>query len=157
MKYHLLCIFVLVFPPALIAGDIVPPKEIGARAKARVEHLSPDQLNRERAANADLLLVDVRTEQEYRAGHVAGALWIPRGKLEFAIQEHTTDPDKPIVVYCRSGARAALSALALKAVGYRNVRSVTDGFKGWVEAGQPVFNAHGKVEVIAFGAEEDPS
>lgn len=158
MKIILLALACLALPLARTAGDILPPKEIADRAIRQVEQVSPDALEQERKANPKLLLIDVRKESEFRAGHLPGALWIPRGTLEFDLQKTTTDPDAPIVVYCRTGGRAALAALALRAVGYRNVRSLDGGFKSWAEAEKPVYNEHGKVKVIAYGEKEtDPS
>lgn len=89
--------------------------------------------------NADLL-VDVRDADEYRNSHIPGAVNISRGLLEF---KFTNDPalenrQMNIVLYCKTSGRAALSAKALKEMGYMNVQSIEGGFDAWVEAGKDV-------------------
>ncbi|MBC7183541.1 MAG: sulfurtransferase [Marinobacter sp.] len=89
--------------------------------------------------DADLLL-DVRDADEYRTGHIPGAINISRGLLEF---KFSNDPalenrDMKIVCYCKTSGRAALSAQALKEMGYMHVQSIAGGFDAWQEAGKPV-------------------
>ena len=89
--------------------------------------------------NADLLL-DVRDADEYRSSHIPGAMNISRGMLEF---KFTNDPalenrQMKIVLYCKTSGRAALSAKALKEMGYMNVQSIEGGFDAWLEAGKEV-------------------
>ena len=54
------------------------------------------------------------------------------------IDDHTTDEDCPIVLYCGGGSRSALTADTLQAMGYRNVYSLAGGFRGWKESERPV-------------------
>lgn len=94
----------------------------------------------EQAIRAADVLVDVREADEFAAGHLAGAVHISRGMLEF---KFTANPalqarDLRIVLYCKSSGRAALAAVALQEMGYLNVLSIADGFDGWVAAGKPV-------------------
>lgn len=91
-------------------------------------------------AVAGTLLIDVREPDEYRQGHIATSLNIPRGMLEFRI---SGDPalqklDRPIVVYCKTSGRAALSVVALQTMGFCNVISLAGGFDAWVAAGNAV-------------------
>jgi rhodanese-related sulfurtransferase len=58
---------------------------------------------------------------------------MPRGILEVNIDQITTDKDRDIVLYCGGGSRSALSALNLKKMGFRNVKSLAGGFRGWRE------------------------
>jgi rhodanese-related sulfurtransferase len=153
MKRLTLFFLTLIFP-LLATAEIKPPKTIAAEAKAQIDEVSMEVLRDWMADSKDILLVDVRTAAEYEAGHLEGAVWIPRGRLEFDIQKRTTDPQQPIVVYCRTGGRGALSALALEAVGYENVKSLAGGFKEWVEAGMPAFTQHGEVKFVEYGKQE---
>ena len=89
--------------------------------------------------DADLLL-DVRDPDEYRVSHIPGAVNVSRGMLEF---KFSNDPalenrDMKIVCYCKTSGRAALSAQALKEMGYMHVQSIAGGFDAWQEAGKPV-------------------
>lgn len=86
------------------------------------------------------LLIDVREPDEYRQGHIAGAINIPRGLLEFRISNEPAlqQPERPIVLYCKTSGRAALSAIALQQMGFTKVISLAGGFDAWLAAGHPV-------------------
>ncbi|MGR8980258.1 MAG: MBL fold metallo-hydrolase [Gammaproteobacteria bacterium] len=81
----------------------------------------------------NLVVVDVREESEYAAGHLEHALPVPRGVLEFKIGNipEVADKSKTILVYCRTGGRAALAAQTLQALGYHNVLSIAGGYEAW--------------------------
>jgi rhodanese-related sulfurtransferase len=89
------------------------------------------------------LIVDVREPEEYAAGHVPGAVNVPRGLLEFTIWEHVgfpdkTDMNKPIFLYCKTGGRCTLAAKSLQDLGFTNVNAVVMLFEDWKKAGYPV-------------------
>jgi phage shock protein E len=75
-----------------------------------------------------LLLLDVRTADEYKDGHIGGAVLAPYDALASTFSE--PDKDRPIVVYCRSGRRSAIAKETLEAMGYRNV-SDFGGMGNW--------------------------
>lgn len=70
----------------------------------------------------DFALVDVREEDEYAAGHIAGALLIPYGEMEERAETELPDKEQTILVYCRSGRRSAIAAQTLLELGYTDVR-----------------------------------
>jgi len=120
--------------------------DLVAAAKARVEEITvadADQAIRE----ADVL-VDVRDADEFAAGHLAGAVHISRGMLEFKFSANPAlqSRDLNILLYCKTSGRAALAAAALHDMGYLSVRSITGGFDAWVAAGKSVV----KPEVPSF-------
>jgi rhodanese-related sulfurtransferase len=89
------------------------------------------------------LIIDVREPAEYTAGHVPGALNIPRGQIEFRIWPHVGFPDKldlnaKITLYCGSGARAALAARSLRDLKFTNVTAADMRFEDWTRAGYPL-------------------
>ncbi|MCK0154350.1 sulfurtransferase [Alcanivorax sp. S6407] len=107
-------------------------------AKAQIQEVSLD--NAEAAISDAALLLDVREGDEYHAGHIPGAVSIPRGLLEFKL---SNDPaldirDQPIVIYCKTSGRAALAAASMKSMGYLHVQSIEGGFDAWQDAGKPV-------------------
>ena len=113
--------------------------ELVAAAKAEVPGISP----KEAAALMEkgALVVDVRDGPELQSGgKVKGAINVSRGMLEFRADPKSPyhnsvfDPAKTVIVYCASGGRSALSGLALKQLGYRDVRNL-GAFKDWVESG----------------------
>ena len=97
-----------------------------------------DQVQRLVAEGAQL--VEVLPAPTFQKEHLPGAVNIPRGVLEFQVGSHPSleDPQRPVVVYCRSGGRAALAALTLGELGFGNVRSIAGGIMGWAEADLPV-------------------
>ena len=120
--------------------------ELVLNARARIQEIAGAELPRWREAGA--ALIDVREPAEYATGHIEGAINIPRGVLEFEVQatpalDNVTDPalalcDRPIVLYCRSGGRAALAADSLQQMGFTRVVSLAGGIGAWREAGGTV-------------------
>ncbi len=84
------------------------------------------------------LILDVRRPSEYAEGHVPGAVNIPRGDLEDRLAELGPDRDREIVVYCKSGMRAAMAERELVDAGFTNVLDLDGHMQGWEEAGLPV-------------------
>src|SRR5690606_21863601 len=83
------------------------------------------------------VVIDVREQDEYAQGYIPGSRWIPRGFLEPRIEDAVPNRDQPIVLYCAGGARSALSARALRELGYTRVESLAGGFTAWKRAGLP--------------------
>jgi rhodanese-related sulfurtransferase len=86
------------------------------------------------------ILIDVREDSEYAAGHIPGAVHMSRGLLEFKMSSNPAlqARDLKIVLYCKTSGRAALCANALKSMGYLNIQSIAGGIDAWVAAGKPV-------------------
>lgn len=124
---------------AIAAQDLMTIEEVTANARAEVKTVDATYLKTRIAENPELLLLDVRTQREFDAGHIAGATWMERGIVEFRMARTVRDPDREIIVYCAIGNRSALVAKVLKAQGYRNV-SALDGFNDWLGAGLPYKN-----------------
>lgn len=83
-----------------------------------------------------IALIDTREESEYVAGHIDGAILLPRGMLEFklgAISE-LADKSKTVLIYCRLGNRSALAAQTMQQLGYTNVLSMAGGFEAWQQS-----------------------
>ena len=105
-------------------------------AKAQIHEVALEDA--ETAIRAADLLLDVREADEFQAGHIPGAINIPRGVLEFKL---SNDPalcarELNIVLYCKTSGRAALAACSLQAMGYRHVQSLAGGFGAWSAAGK---------------------
>lgn len=133
---------------------LAQPTTMAREARATITEIEPAALQTMLQQEAPPLLVDVRTEKEYLAGHLRGATWVPRGKLEFAIGRLEDQADGDIVLYCRTGGRAALAAKTLQDMGYTNVRSLEGGFKQWVQVDYSIYNQHGEIRVLDFEADE---
>ncbi len=107
-----------------------------AEAKGKIENLSPEQVVKEIEAGA--VLVDLREPGELASdGAIEGAVHAPRGMLEFyadptsPYHREEFDPSRRTVLYCASGGRSALGALALQDLGYTDVAHLDGGIKAW--------------------------
>jgi len=135
-------------------GEVKSKQEIKSEAKSKAPHISSQQLSNYLSQDEDFLLLDIRTQEEFEAGHIKGSHWFPRGKLEYYIQDLTVDPDRRIVLYCRTGGRSALATLTLKDMGYNNVVDLDGGFKEWITEGNTFFNLHGENQVLNYQKKE---
>ena len=107
-------------------------------AKAQVQEV--DVQSAEQAIREADVLIDVREADEFAAGHLAGAVHMSRGLLEFKLSNspELASRDLAIVLYCKTSGRAALAARALHDMGYLKVLSIAGGLDAWEAAGKPV-------------------
>jgi rhodanese-related sulfurtransferase len=104
-------------------------------AKSRVKQI--DIAGYQRIASDPHLLIDVREDSEWAAGHARGAQHMGKGIIERDIESRVPDRGTTIVLYCGGGYRSALAADALQQMGYDNVISLDGGWRAWNEAGLP--------------------
>ena len=88
------------------------------------------------------VIIDVREPQEYAAGHVPGAINIPRGVIEFKIWSQlgssaNAELDRPLILQCQSGNRASLAAQSLQDLGFTQTTAVVMSLDDWQKAGHP--------------------
>ena len=119
------------------AADLV------AAAKAKMENLDPDAVERE-LASGEAVLIDVREPEERAGGAIPGSVNVPRGMLEFRADpssqyhQQPLDPARRTILHCASGGRSALAAATLQQMGYANVAHLDGGITAWRDAGKPV-------------------
>ena len=107
-------------------------------AKTRVKEITVDELKRRQDAGGRLMLVDVREESEWAAGHAKGAIHLGKGVIERDIEKTIEDKSAPLVLYCGGGFRSALAGDAVQKMGYTNVLSLAGGWRDYTGAGLPV-------------------
>jgi rhodanese-related sulfurtransferase len=107
-------------------------------AKTRVKQIDIDGYKKMVAAKEALLLVDVREDNEWAAGHAKGAVHLGKGIIERDIEKTVADKSTTLVLYCGGGFRSALAGDALQRMGYNNVISLDGGWRAWNQAGLPV-------------------
>jgi len=118
-----------------------------------VEEIFPWDLADAVGENPGPMLLDVREPYEYDAMHIDGALNVPRGILETAceydyeetVPELVEAREREIVVICRSGKRSVLVAKVMQDMGYRNVKSLKTGMRGWSDDDQEMVDKDGKL------------
>jgi len=107
-------------------------------ARKRVREVAIPDYNAALGRGEHPVLVDVREEHEWNAGHLPGAMHLGKGIIERDIEKHFPDRDTRLVCYCGGGFRSVLVCENLQRMGYRNAISLTGGYRGWVTAGLPV-------------------
>lgn len=84
------------------------------------------------------VLLDVRTAEEFAAGHLPGALNIDAESPDFAAGIASLDPSKPYAVYCRSANRSKVAMTAMQSAGFTNLYDLAGGINAWKSAGGEV-------------------
>jgi len=111
-------------------------QDIMAEARENVPEITPQQVNDLLTNNGKShVLLDVRESDEWRQGHLEGALPLPRGFLEIKVETAIPDKNAPIIAYCAGGVRSLLAAKAMKEMGYQNVSSMSGGYTAWKNGG----------------------
>ena len=110
-------------------------KELMDEARAAVPEVTVDDVKARLANGQPPVLLDVREREEYREGHLEGALALPRGFLEMRVEEAVPDKSAPVVAYCAGGVRSLIAARTLQEMGYTDVRSMAGGYTAWKNAG----------------------
>jgi glyoxylase-like metal-dependent hydrolase (beta-lactamase superfamily II)/rhodanese-related sulfurtransferase len=110
-----------------------------AEASAMVPFVAMEELAARVASGAlGLTLLDVREKDAFEAGHVAGAIHIPRGQLELRVNDELPDPTARILTCCEFGRISTLAAATLRVLGFRHAAALDGGLKAWRDQGLPL-------------------
>jgi len=107
-------------------------------AKGRIPEVTVEQTRAMLKDDKAILLIDVREDNEWAAGHAKGAQHLGRGILERDIEQTVPDKQTHLILYCGGGYRSALAAESLLRMGYEYVYSMEGGWKAWKESGAPI-------------------
>lgn len=110
-------------------------------AKQRVTEVSIADARARCSVNPQIILMDVREDHEWNAGHAAEAVHLGKGILERDLEKLYPDKNTEIIMYCGGGFRSALSCDAAMKLGYKKVSSLIGGYKGLVAADWPIQGA----------------
>ena len=112
---------------------------VSAFAEAPTATITSDQLvQRIEKQDKDVVILDVRTPEEFASGHVPGARNIPHDQLPNRIAELAGAKDKEVIVYCRSGKRAAVAQDTLAKHGFKRIRHLEGDIMKWQEEKRPI-------------------
>ena len=110
-----------------------------SEAAHKVPFISLAELNQRLGGNSrDLIILDIREKEAFEAGHVPGAIHLPRGQLELRVDSELPDPTVRILAYCEFGKISTLAAATLRELGYGRAAALDGGMKAWREAGYPL-------------------
>ena len=114
----------------------VTPHDLVVEAKSQIKEIATAEAQ---SMLGKRVIIDVREYDEYAAGHLPGAINIPRGVLEFKIGmvPECARKDGSFLIYCRTSGRAALSAVQLQRLGYTDIISMAGGYEVWNNENRP--------------------
>lgn len=112
------------------ADDAAGLRLVSAAEGADIQASPPD----------DLVILDVRTPDEFNAGHLEGATMIDFYSADFADQIAELDPDVPYLLYCNSGNRSGQTIQLMEELGFTDVADVDGGIQAWNAANLPIVN-----------------
>jgi rhodanese-related sulfurtransferase len=107
-------------------------------AKTRVKEIDINEYQRLKQAGEPHLLVDVREDSEWAAGHAAGSMHLGKGVIERDIEAKVPDKNTKLVLYCGGGFRSALAADNLQKMGYTDAISLDGGWRAYSQSGLPI-------------------
>ena len=121
-----------VIPLMLLALTLLVP------AQATAKEISQAQLQQIMQSEQQVILLDVRTVEEFLAGHIANAVNIPHKELAARLAELSDAKSSQIVIYCRSGRRAEVAQQVLVKNGFAQLDHLTGDFNEWTSNGLPI-------------------
>ncbi len=138
---------------ALIAAGLITACSTGTSTQSNVQTGAPAQstskfvtlppeqvlkIIRENKDNPNLVILDVRTPEEYQSGHIDGAINVDFYAPDFPQQLDKLDKNKVYVLYCRSGNRSGRTVPLMKQLGFREVYEIQGGISNWLRKGLPL-------------------
>jgi len=131
----LLCAALLVAAPVTRGADekAAPAAKPGHVLK-RVDVEEFDKLR----ANKEHVVLDVRTDKEFKTGHIPGATNIDYRAADFDAKVAKLDKNKTYLVHCAGGVRSAAASKKMQELGFKELYDLAPGFRGWEKAGKPV-------------------
>ena len=106
--------------------------------RPHVKEITVQQARERLAKNPRAVLMDVREDHEWSKQHAAEAIHLGKGVLERDLEKTIPEPDRELIMYCGGGYRSVLTAAAAQKMGYRNVFSLSGGYKALVAANWPM-------------------
>jgi rhodanese-related sulfurtransferase len=103
-----------------------------------VKTLAAADFEKKAAAMKDKIILDVRTAEEYKDGHLVGSILIDYYGSDFKNEVSKLDKSKPVFVYCKGGGRSSSSCEILKDLGFKEVYNLQGGITDWKKAGKVV-------------------
>ncbi len=135
MKKILICL------PLLLVFILAACQQPETKSKPVNQTVSLEQFEKLMAEKSNAQLLDVRTPQEFQAGHISGALNLDIYDKGFKEALGKLDKEKPVLVYCKSGGRSAQAAELMAGMGFHEIYNLQGGMLVWANAGKPVDNA----------------
>lgn len=134
----IIAFFLVLFSIAPVTADTTNITEISTLKPNGIRHVDVTEAQTLITTNPDIIVLDVRTGREFRAGHIDGAININYFSLSFRGKIRELDATKTYLIHCKSGHRSGRAAPIMKAEGIDVVIHMDGGFDAWKEAGLAV-------------------
>jgi len=136
-----ICLAALIFSVA--AFEILAQEKSGSPAaekkESKTQNVKAGEFDARRTADTNSTVVlDVRTKEEYRAGHIPGSVLIDFTADDFEQNVAKLDKDKTYLVHCASGGRSARACKKMEQLGFKKLYNLEGGMAAWEKAGKPV-------------------
>lgn len=118
-----------------------PSSNLMEQGETVARDISDTELVELMAQRSDLLLIDVRTDKEWDAGHIEGACFLDFLEDDFKVRAEALPKNRPIALYCAAGGRSEDAMKLLAKAGFSELYNLRKGFYGWEDAGRTVSNA----------------
>ena len=128
-----------IYAPFLLSLLLAPPlfSSPPPTPAAPVRETTPQEAHAFLKATPKAQIIDVRTPQEFQAGHIKGAVCINVNSEDFKKEMARLDRTTPILIHCRSGSRSRRALAQIESLQFKQVLHLTDGFNAWVAADLP--------------------
>ncbi len=108
---------------------------VSSKIRMKIGSITTEELKEQMAVNKNLILIDVRSKEEYHSGHIQGAVCIPLEAIEGKIGTVVPDINTYFVMYCAHGSRASVAYSIVKRLKYSNVKKYAGSVNAWVGSG----------------------
>lgn len=143
-KYGMKLLLVLLMAAPMLVVSVQAQASDKAKAKtekrepgAKFKNVGVEEFDKLREKKENVVL-DVRTKEEYEAGHMPGAVWIDFMEPDFAEKVGKLDKNKTYLVHCASGGRSARACKKMEGMDFGRLYNLQGGMKAWEKAGKPV-------------------
>ena len=137
MKTSLAILAVALLVGPLLAADAPPVAPVTVTA-GMAKNVSPDEAEKLLKDNPKIVVLDVRTPEEFAKGHIAGAKNVDFKAADFAEKVAALDKSKTYLVHCAAGGRSSKTLDVMKDKNFGAIYHLNEGFKAWEKAGKPV-------------------
>jgi rhodanese-related sulfurtransferase len=138
MKYFSYCLLFIPLIIALILSGCANKNSADIRIFKDISVQEAAELIKNNQTNSQFIILDVRTPQEFDAGHIEGALNLDFYSPSFQTELDKLDKGKTYFVYCRTGNRSGQAVKMMESLGFRAAYNLSDGIAEWIASGQPV-------------------
>jgi len=123
---------------AILSGVFLLGFPQRSQAAGSVKHVTVPEFKRLMEESKEAIIVDVRTPQEFQAGHIKGAILVPVQQLSQLAGSSMPDKNKPYLIYCRSANRSGVAVKQLAQMGYTDLTNMLGGVIVWSKQGNPL-------------------